>query len=75
MKKYPDWTEFPIEETGYGLGAPFVGIGVYTLAGKFSWPDPEGTMKKEYEAWVKHLADNGYEVPEGYLDAYVKETL
>lgn len=74
MKEYPHWTEFNEEQIMYGLGAPFVGIGVYTLDRKFSWPDREGTSKKEYESWAKHLKDNGYEIPNDYKDAYFKPT-
>lgn len=69
---YPDWEDFNIEFLCYGLGAPFVGIGVYTLDKKYSWPDREGTSKKEYERWVKHLNDNGYAVPTNYFNAYAE---
>lgn len=70
-KPYPKWTDFPIDDVMYGLGAPFVGIGIYTWGKKFSWPDPEGTTKEEYDNWVKHLESEGYDVPEEYRDAYV----
>lgn len=70
MKKYPDYSDFPIEQIIYGLGAPFVGIGVYTLDRKFSWPDREGTTKEECDAWVKHLEENGYFIPKEYFNAY-----
>jgi hypothetical protein len=66
-KTYPSWEDFPISEISYGLGAPFVGIGVFTTDRKFSWPDPESTTDSEFESWVKHLEDNGYKVPDKYL--------
>lgn len=75
MRKYPDWTDFDIQKIHYGVGAPFVGIGIYTQDLEFSWPDREGTMKREYEAWVKHLTAHDYEIPEKYLNAYVEEKL
>ena len=70
---YPDWSDFQIGETCYGVGAPIVGCGVYTIDRKFSWPDRECTSKKEYIAWEQHLTENSYEIPEKYKDAYVKE--
>ena len=70
--KYTNWTDFDIEEIGYGLGAPLVGCGTYTSNKKYSWPDRQCTMKKEYDRWVQHLHDNGFEVPEEYLNAYVE---
>lgn len=70
LKKYPAYSDFHIDEIMYGLGAPFVGIGIYTLDKKFSWPDRDGTTKAEYDSWVRHLTENGYEVPENYRDAY-----
>ncbi|MEN0060312.1 MAG: hypothetical protein AAGB31_15845, partial [Bdellovibrio sp.] len=70
--KYPDWEDLPVEQIMYGLGAPLVGIGVYTLDKKLSWPDPEGTTKEEYDRWAERIAELGYEVPEKYLNAYVK---
>lgn len=73
MKKYPDWTDFPIESIFYGVGAPFVGIGIYTRDLRFSWPDREGTSKKEYFNWVEHLKKYGYRVPRKYKNAYYKE--
>lgn len=73
MKKYPEWTDFQIDETCYGLGAPFVGIGIYTVDKKFSWPDRDGTTKKEYDSWVSHLLANGYDIPDGYINAYAEE--
>lgn len=72
VKRYPRWTDFSIDVVCYGIGAPFVGIGVYTINKEFSWPDREGTMKKEYDRWVSHLKECGYEIPEEYVDAYVK---
>ena len=71
FKKYPHWTDFKAEETIYGVSAPFVGIGVYTLDRKYSWPDRDGTTKDEYDNWVRHLNENGYEVPEECFNAYV----
>ncbi len=71
--EYPDWTEFNIEFVVYGVGAPFVGIGVYTYDKKYSWPDPEGTTKEEYQNWLNHITKQGYLIPEKYLNAYVKE--
>jgi hypothetical protein len=71
MKKYPDYSEFNPDEIIYGCHAPYVGMGVYTFDRKFSWPDKECTIKDEYDAWVKWLTDQGYEVPEEYKDAYV----
>lgn len=73
MKKYPSWTDFPTDDIMYGIGAPLVGIGIYTFDKKFSWPDREGTTKKEYERWVKHLESQGYEIPADYQDAHVVE--
>lgn len=70
MKKYPSYSDFSADEIMYGIGAPYVGIGIYTLDKKFSWPDPQGTMKNEYEAWIKWLSDQGYEVPTEYVNAY-----
>lgn len=74
MKKYPDFLDFETDEIMYGIGAPYVGIGVYTLDKKFSWPDRECTLKDEYEAWVKWITDQGYEVPEEYKNAYTEPT-
>lgn len=74
MKKYPDWTDFEQDQVIYGVSAPFVGIGVYTLDRKYSWPDRECTTKKEYEAWAWHLQNEGYEIPEKYKEAYVTKT-
>jgi hypothetical protein len=68
--RYPSWTDFHIDKVCYGLGAPFVGIGIYTLDKKFSWPDREGTKKDEYNNWAEHLKSSGYEVPEEYINAY-----
>lgn len=73
MKKYPHYTDFPIDEIMYGLGAPFVGIGIYTLDKKFSWPDREVTRESEYLAWENNLNKNGYDIPIEYKDAFVKE--
>lgn len=69
-RPYPRWTDFPIEQIHYGT-APLIGIGVYTRNLEFSWPDREGTMKREYDAWVAHLKAHDYEVPDEYVDAYV----
>lgn len=71
MKEYPQWQDFESNDIMYGVGAPLVGIGVYTLDKKFSWPDREGTLKREYEAWVKHLSEQGYSIPKGYENAFV----
>lgn len=68
-RPYPKWGDFPVEKIMYGLGAPYVGIGIYTMDGEFSWPDREGTMKREYDAWVAHLKAHDYDIPEEYLDA------
>lgn len=73
MKPYPLWTDFPIDQIIYGVCAPYVGCGLYTCDKKFSWPDRECTTKSEYEKWVNHLKENGFEVPHSYKDAYVKE--
>lgn len=70
MKEYPQWQDFDIDEVMYGIGAPFVGIGVYTFDRKFSWPDASGTRKEEYESWVKHITEQGYTIPKGYENAY-----
>lgn len=70
VKKYPLWTDFDVDSIIYGIRAPFVGIGVYTYDKKFSWPDSQGTTKQEYDSWVKHITEQGYEVPEEYKDAY-----
>ena len=67
---YPSYAEFDVDNIMYGLGAPYVGIGVYTLDKKFSWPDRECTTKEEYDSWVKWLTDQGYAIPEKYKDAY-----
>lgn len=72
MKEYPNYTDFDIDDVIYGVSAPFVGIGVYTTDRKFSWPDLEGTTRKEYDSWVKHLNEHGYSVPEKYLNAFVE---
>lgn len=72
MKLYPKYTDFKIEDICYGVGAPRVGCGTYTIDRKFSWPDRECTMKDEYMRWKWHLEDSGYEVPEEYLNAYVE---
>lgn len=78
LKKYPlPYKDFSIEDIIYGTNAPFVGIGVFTVDRKYSWPDREGTTKQEYEEWITHLTENGYEVPEEYKNAHVnflKET-
>ena len=71
-KQYPEWTDFDVDSIMYGLGAPFVGMGVYTLDKKFSWPDPECTSENEYRGWESHLLKQGYEIPERYKDAFVK---
>jgi len=65
--KYPNWTDFDINEICYGISAPIVGIGVYTLDRKFSWPDMEGVTDVEYQNWVNHLKQNGYEIPSEYI--------
>jgi hypothetical protein len=70
MKKYPHYSEFDVDKIIYGVGAPCVGIGVYTLDKKFSWPDLECTTKEEYQSWVKWLAEQGYAVPKEYENAY-----
>jgi len=70
---YPEWTDFNIDDIVYGVGAPLVGIGVYTFDKKFSWPDPQGTTEKEYRRWEAKLKELGYEVPENYKDAFVKD--
>jgi hypothetical protein len=72
MNKYPKYTDFPIENIIYGVGAPRVGCGIYTIDRKFSWPDRECTMKDEYFRWKEHLEDTGYDIPEEYLNAYVE---
>lgn len=74
MKKYPDWTDFNVEDVVYGVGAPLVGIGVYTIDKLYSWPDPQCTTEKEYRAWESKLIELGYEIPEKYKDAFVKPT-
>ena len=71
--KYPHWTDFDIDDVFYGVGAPLVGIGIYTANRKFSWPDSEGTTKREYELWAKHLKQNGYDVPEEYINHFVPQ--
>lgn len=63
-KKYPDWADFDADKIGYGLARG--GIGVYTYDGKYFWPDEEGTMPEEWQAWFKRLESQGYEIPERY---------
>lgn len=70
MKKYPSYSDFRSDEIMYGIGAPYVGIGIYTYDKKFSWPDSQGTMKDEYDSWVKWLTEQGYEIPKEYENAY-----
>jgi len=72
VKKYPSWQDFKSDDIMYGVGAPFVGIGVYTFDRKFSWPDRQGTRKDEYEGWVNWLEAQGYEIPKEYENAYVE---
>lgn len=72
MSKYPHWTDFDVEQIAYGVGAPLVGIGIYTIDKLYSWPDPEGTTEKEYRAWEAKLIELGYDIPEKYKNAFVK---
>lgn len=72
MKIYPHWSSFPIDTIIYGVSAPYVGCGVYTVDGKYSWPDRDCTTKSEYERWANHLKENGYEIPNEYLNAYIE---
>lgn len=71
MKPYPKYTDFKIDDIIYGCHAPLVGMGVYTLDRKFSWPDLECTIYEEYKRWEEHLLNCGYEIPEEYKDAHV----
>lgn len=75
MQEYPQWQDFDIDKVIYGVGAPFVGIGVYTLDKKFSWPDASCTLKSEYDSWVKHITEQGYSIPKGYENAFVDRHL
>ncbi|HEY9705654.1 MAG TPA: hypothetical protein V6C58_24660 [Allocoleopsis sp.] len=68
-KPYPEYDDFPIDEIMYGVHAPFVGIGVYTLDRKFSWPDPECTTRKEFLSWKAHIESQGYVVPSKYVES------
>lgn len=65
---YPHYSDFPVDSIGYGLAGG--GIGVYTLDGRFRWPDKESTSREEYEYWFRKLAEQGYEVPKEYQEAY-----
>jgi hypothetical protein len=73
-KQYPEWTDFPVEQTLYGVHAPFCGIGIYTLNRKFSWPDMEGCSEQELKDWRDWLEVQGYEVPKKYLGKTSRET-
>jgi len=70
---YPSWRDFDIDQITYGLGAPVVGIGIYTLDKKFSWPDRECTFQTEYLNWKQWLEDQGYEMPFEYRNAFVRD--
>lgn len=73
MKKYPLYSDFPVDDIMYGVCAPYVGCGIYHLHKDFQWPDRECTTKKEYDRWVEHLKTNGYEIPKEYMNAHIYE--
>lgn len=74
MRKYPLPEDFPADMVGYGCAAGVVGFGTYIYGQKdYCWPDRECTTEGEYRRWEKRLTDLGYEVPERYKDAFVKE--
>jgi hypothetical protein len=66
LKKYPNYSDFSIDEIGYGLAHG--SIGVYTYDGKYFWPDLDGVMPDELEKWREKIKSQGFEVPEKYCE-------
>ncbi len=67
LKKYPDYTDFNLEEINYGLHQ--YGFGPYRMdfgSGRTThwWIDWPESTPNEKEAYRKFLAENGFESKE-----------